>query len=164
MTERPSPMLLGQLAFMREFLPEHLERLAELAEHVRWEADETIFRAGSHGAVLYVVREGRVAIEFSTAGRKRMTILTVGPGDVFGWSGVFANRPKAVSARAVLATEAYAFDAAGLRALCDADPRFGYAFTRRLLSAVSERLKETRMQLMDLFANPAPRAPRGEHI
>ena len=62
-----------------------------------------------------------------------MTILTVGPGEVFGWSSLFLERPKTASARAVEPTTALALDANRLRALCDLDPGLGYVLTRRSL-------------------------------
>jgi CRP-like cAMP-binding protein len=145
---------LGRLAFMRGLTPGQLDRLAELATPVQWDADEVIFRDGEVGTVLYVVEEGRVAIELTVPGRGRTTILTVGQGQVFGWSSLFDERPKTAAARAVVPTRALALDAPRLRALCDVDPHLGYAFTRRLLQAVSERLNATRIQLLDLFAGP----------
>jgi len=149
------PTRLGRLAFTQGFTGEQLDRLAGLTTPIRWESDAVIFREGDVGDALYVVEEGRVAIELSLPGRGRTTILTVGRGQVFGWSGVFYERPKTSSARAVVASAALAMDGPRLRAVCDADPQLGYVLTRRLLETVSERLKATRIQLLDLFANPS---------
>ena len=55
----------------------------------QWDAGETVFREGDRDSVLYVVEAGRVAIEMAVPGRGRVTILTVGPGEVFGWSSLF---------------------------------------------------------------------------
>ena len=112
-----------------------------------------MFREGDCDSVLYVVEEGRVAIEITIPGRGRVTILTVGPGEVFGWSSLFFQRPKTASARTVEPTRALALDAVRLRALCDADTRLGYLLTRRILDVVSERLKATRMQLLDIYGH-----------
>lgn len=155
MAPETSRSVLERLAFLRDFPAEYVERLTAIAVPVHWNADEFVFREGSRSDALHLVREGRVALELSIPARQRVTILTVGPGEVFGWSGLFGDRPKSASARAVVATEAYRFDAAQLRALCDADPCFGYTVTRRLLSTVADRLKGARMQLLDLFASPA---------
>jgi CRP/FNR family transcriptional regulator, cyclic AMP receptor protein len=148
------PTRLRHLAFTRGFASEQLDRLAELSAPVQWEPDAVIFREGEVGKALYLVEEGRVAIELLLPGRGRTTILTVGRGQVFGWSSVFYERPKTTSARAVVATTALALDAPRLRGLCDADPQLGYVVTGRLLETVSERLKATRIQLLDLFAGP----------
>ncbi|HMB06825.1 MAG TPA: cyclic nucleotide-binding domain-containing protein [Isosphaeraceae bacterium] len=143
---------LKDLEFTQDFTPEQLDRLAELATPVRWRANEVIFGAGEVGFALYLVEEGRVAIDLDFPNRWPKTILTVGRGEVFGWSSVFDLRPKTAMTHTLTPTKALALDAGKLRALCDADPRLGYALTRRLLQAVSERLKATRNQLYDLLS------------
>ena len=143
---------LKSLAFTQDFTPEQLDRLAELTTPVRWRVNEDIFHAGEVGFALYLIEEGRVAIDLVIPGRGPKTILTVGKGEVFGWSSIFDLRPKTATAHALAPTKALALDAAKLRALCDADARLGYALTRRLLQAVSERLKATRDQLFDLLS------------
>jgi hypothetical protein len=47
-----------------------------------------------------------------------------------------------------------AFDAGELRRLCDEDHSFGYYVMRRLANVVAGRLMTTRLQLLDMFANP----------
>ncbi len=142
---------LSGLAFTEGLEPDQLDRIAGIASPVRWDAGETVFREGDPDSLLYVVREGRVAIEVAVPGRGRVTILTVGPGEVFGWSALFHPRPKTASARTVEATTAIALDAPGLQELCDADTRLGYVLARRILDVVAERLKATRMQLLDIY-------------
>jgi CRP-like cAMP-binding protein len=142
---------LSVLAFTEGLEPAQLDRLAELATPVQWEAGMTVFREGDHDSLLYVVEEGHVAIEVTVPGRGPVTILTVGPGEVFGWSSLFYQRPKTAAARIIEPTRALVLDTARLRALCDADPELGYALTRRILHVVTERLKATRIQLLDLF-------------
>jgi CRP-like cAMP-binding protein len=142
---------LKSLAFTQDFTPEQLDRLAELTTPVRWPTNELIFRTGEVGLALYLVEEGRVAIEVDVPGRGRKTILTVGKGEVFGWSSLFDLRPKTATAHTLAPTKALAIDTGKLRALCDADPRLGYTLTRRVLLAVSERLEATRNQLIDLL-------------
>ena len=110
-----------------------------------------VFREGDAGPSVYLVEEGLVAIELVVPGRGPITILTVGPGEIFGWSSLFYQRPKTSAARALAPTRALALDSARLRTLCDSDPVFGYALTRRILQVVSERLKATRIQLLDVF-------------
>jgi CRP-like cAMP-binding protein len=129
-----------------------MDRIAEIASPVQWNGGAIVFREGDRDSLLYVVEEGRVAIEVNLPGRGKVTILTVGPGEVFGWSSLFDERPKTAGARTTEPTRALALDAARLRGLCEADPRLGYVLTRRILEVVSERLKATRMQLLDIYS------------
>ena len=144
---------LLDLAFTQGFGTAHLHLIAQVATLVQWNAGITVFREGDLDSFLYLVEEGRVAIEIAVPGRGRLTILTVGPGEVFGWSSLFLQRAKTASARTVEPTRALALAAGRLRELCDADPRFGYLLTRRILDVVSERLKATRMQLLDIYGH-----------
>lgn len=155
---------LEELAFLQGLSPEYIAQVAAVASPVHWPADEVIYREGDAGAAVYLIDVGRVAIEMTVPGRGRTTVLTIGPGEVLGWSSLFHDGPKDAAARAVIDTHAWALDAPRLRALCDADAQFGYAFTRRMLKEVSQRLKATRMQLLDVFAPPGqadPRTPGG---
>jgi hypothetical protein len=47
-----------------------------------------------------------------------------------------------------------AIDANDLRRACDEDHSLGYYVMRRLANVVAGRLLTTRLQLLDMFANP----------
>jgi CRP/FNR family transcriptional regulator, cyclic AMP receptor protein len=143
---------LKDLAFTQGLDPGQLNRIAAIATPVEWVAGQTVFREGDRDSVLYVVETGRVAIEVTVPGRGRVIILTVGQGEVFGWSSILPQRPKTSAARTTEPTKALALDAVRLRALCDADPQLGYVLTTRILEVVSDRLKATRMQLLDIYS------------
>jgi CRP/FNR family transcriptional regulator, cyclic AMP receptor protein len=143
---------LQDLAFTQGLGPDQLDRITQIATSIQWESGKTVFREGDLDSLLYVMEEGRVAIEIAVPGRGRVVILTVGPGEVFGWSSIFHQRPKTASARTIEPARALAVDASRLRELCDADPRLGYLLTQRILEVVSERLKATRMQLLDIYS------------
>jgi len=142
---------LSDLAFTQGLDSGQLEQVAELAAPVEWTAGETVFREGDSDSVLYVVQAGRVAIEVAVPTRGRVTLLTLGPGELFGWSSLFHQRPQTAAARAIEPTRALALDASRLRELCDADPRLGYLLTRWILDVVAERLTVARMQLLDIY-------------
>ncbi len=117
---------LEELAFTQDLDPDQLSRIAEIVTPVEWGAGQTVFREGDLDPSLYIVESGGVAIEVTVPGRGRVIILTVGPGEVFGWSSMFQQRPKTASARASSPTRALALDADRLRELCDTDPKLGY--------------------------------------
>lgn len=142
---------LRSLAFTEDLEPAYLDRLAEIATVLHWAAGQTVFREGDRDEALYLVIEGAVAIDIFVPRRGRVRILTIGPGEVFGWSSVHYQKPKTAGATAIEPVRGLAFDAARLRELSESDPRFGYWLARRLLQVVSERLKATRIQLLDVF-------------
>ena len=131
----------------------HLEAVLSLATERRWQAGQTIFREGERDNWLYLVLEGRVALEIHVPNRGRVTILTVGPDEIFGWSATVPSlQKKTASAWSVQDTRALAFDAAALVAACDADHDLGYHVFRALTSVISGRLTATRLQLLDVYA------------
>ena len=147
------PATLRNLAFTRDLEPAHLDQLASIARPVEWAADQRIFREGQADDHLYLVVEGHVGIEVSVPQRGNVRVLTIGPGEVLGWSSVYYQKSKTAGATALEPTRALAFDAARLREWSESDPRFGYWLAKRLLQTVSDRLKATRMQLLDVFGS-----------
>ncbi len=144
---------LGESAFTRDLDPSRRAQVAQLTTPVLWEAGETIFREGDSVPYLYLIEHGSVSLDVSVKGRGKTTILTVGPGEVFGWSSIFEPRPKTASARATVPTRGFAIDAESLRARCDSDPVLGYAIARRLYHVLSERVKALRLQFLDVLGD-----------
>jgi CRP/FNR family cyclic AMP-dependent transcriptional regulator len=134
---------------------EHFNKLASIAQIYTFEPGQVIFREGDKEDFMYVVIEGRVAIEISVPGRGRTRILTADAMEVVGWSSVTpVVRQRTAGARAVLPSRLVAFDATQLRNLCEEDHDLGYIVMRRLANVVAGRLMTTRLQLLDIFANP----------
>jgi CRP/FNR family transcriptional regulator, cyclic AMP receptor protein len=133
--------------------PEHFDQLAELAQAVAWQPGQVIFREGDPDNKLYLVLEGQVALDMLVPPRGRVTILSIGPNELFGWSAVVPGiTRKTASARAVRATRAVAYDTDALRAACEADPVLGFHVYRRLTNVIAGRLSATRLQLLDMYA------------
>jgi CRP/FNR family cyclic AMP-dependent transcriptional regulator len=133
----------------------HFNKMVSIAKIFKFEPGQVIFHEGDKEDFLYVVLEGRVAIEISIPARGRIRILTADPMEVVGWSSVTpVVRQRTAGARAVLPSRLVAFDADELRKMCDEDHDFGYIVMRRLANVVAGRLMTTRLQLLDMFANP----------
>ncbi len=152
MSPETIPETLQELAFTRDLSKEQIDELAALAFEVSFPEDFTIFRETEAGELLYLIRKGQVALYVSVPGQGRKTILTLGPGQIFGWSSLFPSGRKTASARTVTPVEAIAFNAAQLREAMDANKDLGYALLWRIADVVASRLKATRLQLLDIFA------------
>jgi len=146
---------LQAIPWFQVMTAEHFEKIVKIAKVLKFEPGQVIFHEGDKEDYLYVVLEGRVAIEITVPGRGRMRILTADAMDEVGWSSVTPIvRQRTAGARAVLPSRLVAFDASELRKLCDEDHDFGYYVMRRLVNVVAGRLMTTRLQLLDMFANP----------
>lgn len=132
---------------------EHLEKLVSIASDVHWPAGEVIFREGDEDHCIYLLLKGRVALDINFPTRGRIRILTVNENDIFGWSAFLpVVKIRTAGALTILDSEAIAFDAAALRALCDQDYELGYYVYQRLTNVIAGRLSATRLQLLDMYA------------
>jgi CRP/FNR family cyclic AMP-dependent transcriptional regulator len=143
--------------FVAEFRPEHRARLAALAKQVHFDANQVIFREGDDYSVLYLLGKGMVALELEVPGHV-LRVQTLYGGDVFDWSALLPHAGKHFQARALDAVTALAFEGDQLLASFKTDPEFGLAFMLRLMGVVSERLRATRLQLLDMYSPVAKRA------
>ena len=82
----PTPHLLSELPFFRDFNRESLRLLSASAMHVRLEPGVEIFREGEPADRFYVLRSGRIAIETRGPDGQPMVVQVLGAGELVGWS------------------------------------------------------------------------------
>jgi len=145
--------LLRDVPIFRDMPPEALELLSGCAANVRFDDAEMLFREGDEANVFYVIRHGRVALEAFVPARGPVTIETVDPGEVIGWSWLFAPYRWHFDARALGLVRATLFDASCLREKCEREPAFGYDLMSRFTQVLIERLQWTRLRLLDVYGN-----------
>ncbi len=148
---------LQSLDFTRGLESKHLAKLATMAHEAIFPADHVIFREGDPGELVYVIEEGQVAIDIKVPGKGRTVILTVGPGELLGWSSLFPAERKTAGARATTPTRAIALNAAQMRETMQSDHDLGCVLLWRVATIIAGRLKATRLQLLDIFAHEPER-------
>ena len=143
--------------FAAGFRAEHRARLAAMAKEARFEPRQVIFREGDDYSVLYLLVEGMVALELEVPDHV-LRVQTLYAGDVFDWSALLPHAGKHFQARALDRVVALAIEGEDLLASFKSDPEFGVIFLLRLMGVVSERLRATRLQLLDMYSPVAKRA------
>lgn len=149
----PAPPRLSEHKFFQGMDPEFLTRLDELAYVRTFETGALLVREGDPADEFLVIFEGKVALEILSADRPRTTIQTLGPGEVLGWSWLFAPHRWRLDARALKPVRVLGIGASPLRAILDERPADAYRFLLRLLPVIAQRLENTRMQLLDLHGS-----------
>jgi CRP/FNR family cyclic AMP-dependent transcriptional regulator len=130
-----------------------LARLADMAREYEAPARARLLREGDETKELSVLVEGRVALTEHVAGRGSVTLMTVEPGDVFGWTSLI-NPFKATSTVVSLEpVKVLAFDAASLREEVRSDCELAAGIYPKVLEALARRLDATRHQLLDLYGS-----------
>lgn len=147
---------LQTMALFQGLERHHLTVLASIAKAVSYAEGDMIFREGEDSDLVYLIQEGQVALEIYVPGRGPVTILTIGPGQLLGWSSLFSEERKTANGRVVRPTAAIALDANELRQMCQHDHELGYIIAWRVSELIAGRLKATRLQLLDIFAPMEP--------
>ncbi len=146
--------LIADAPVFADLEPAQLELIAGCGANARVGAGEFVFREGEAAERFFLVREGAIALEVVAPGRGPLVIETLGDGELVGWSWLFPPYRWAFDGRAVRASALVAFDGRCLREKCESDHELGYQLMRRFAAAAIERLQATRMQLLDVYANP----------
>jgi CRP-like cAMP-binding protein len=136
-----------------------VEQLAAESALQRISAGVVVFREGSKNDNLYLVHSGRVALEMNFPGRGAVRILTLGPGEMVGWSSLLDHGKMTASAVTVEDTEFVVAPAIRLKELSETNRDFGFHLMRQMAGALAKRLVATRLQLLDLFADAPPAVP-----
>lgn len=141
---------LARLPFFDDMSREHLDFISGCASNVRFRGGEMILSQGRPADRFYLIRSGEVSLELH-AGNRTLEIVTVGEGEMLGWSWIVPPYTWHYSVRAINSVAAIAFKADCVREKCDADPVFGYDMFRRFTRLIVERLMATRIQLLDVY-------------
>ncbi|MEO7334276.1 MAG: cyclic nucleotide-binding domain-containing protein [Gemmatimonadales bacterium] len=128
------------------------DRLAALAELRQVEPGAVLLREGTDTERFGVLLRGLLALRVAVAGRGTATLMTVEPGDVFGWSATVPPYRATSTVVALEASDVLLFESVALRDLLREDEVLGLTLYPRLLESVSRRLTATRTQLLDLYA------------
>jgi CRP/FNR family cyclic AMP-dependent transcriptional regulator len=153
---RSIDQLVAELPTFAGLEPAQLELIAGCGANRVFEAGEHLAREGDPADAFFVIRHGRVALEVAAPGRGALMISTLGEGAVVGWSWLFPPHRWSFDARALEQTRTVAFDGACLRGKCETDKALGYELMQRFAAVILDRLQATRLQLLDVYGEPAP--------
>ena len=153
MTIRGIAELLDEHPFFEGLDPPWRALIADCGQNVVFRPGEVIAKEGAVCDAFYAIRSGTVAVELYAPGVGARTIQTLGAGAILGWSWLFPPHLWMFDMRAVDTTHAVHFDASCLLPKCEASPEMGYAFMRRFAEVMSDRLRATRLQLLDVYGN-----------
>jgi CRP-like cAMP-binding protein len=131
----------------------HLGLIAGCGRNQRIDGGIYLLREGEPADRFFLIREGAVALEIHSPGRGAIIIETLHPGEMVGWSWLFAPYRWQLDGRTVEPTALVAFDGACLRGKCEADHELGYQLMSRFAANLVQRLQATRLQLLDVYGN-----------
>ncbi|HEU4421711.1 MAG TPA: Crp/Fnr family transcriptional regulator [Pilimelia sp.] len=143
--------LLAEHPFLGDLPRPWLERLSFQAHPAVRHTGHRLFHENHPAERFWLLRSGRVALDFHVPGRGDVVIDTIGAGSVVGWSWLFPPYRWHFGAVAAEQTAVIEFNATGVRRLLNDDHEFGHELTSRFMSVVMDRLQATRLRLLDLY-------------
>jgi len=120
----PDDQIADRLSAVDIFSPLSTEELGRLATatvvHV-FAPGETLIRAGDEGSSMFVVHNGRVAVQVSERGGPR-TVAVLTEGNFFGEMALFTGEPRTASVVALDETEVLEIGHAAMKHLFETNP------------------------------------------
>lgn len=164
-----SPETIRRYRVFAGLTHEQVVILADLAEEFEAEAGSYFFREASLLEKAYLCTEGEIGIVIelptesasqTVAGQltgsiptRDVVVSTVGPGDVFGWSGLVDPYTATATAKALKTSCVIAFDCARLRQAFETDCGFGYVMVQKAVQVYRNRLRDLRIESLALLAS-----------
>lgn len=142
---------LSEHAFFQDIEPAYLKILVGCASNVKFQPSEFLFHCGEEANSFYLIRHGRVSVELFAPNRGAVTIQTLGPGDLLGWSWLIPPYRWHYDAKALELVRAIALDGKCLRNKCESDHSLGYDLMKRVSYILNQRLEATSLQLLDVY-------------
>ncbi|MEV6612636.1 cyclic nucleotide-binding domain-containing protein [Streptomyces sp. NPDC051051] len=131
--------------------PPQRQRLMTLAREVSFPEDTRIFEAGGTADRFWVLRSGAVSLDQQVTSVQRVTVASLGAGDLLGWSWLFPPYRWDFGAEAFSPVRAYEFEARAVLKLCEEDPALGLSLVRIVAEILAHRLETTRGRLMEQY-------------
>jgi CRP/FNR family transcriptional regulator, cyclic AMP receptor protein len=157
-----STELLRSIPLFADLDEKHLKIIADMSAIRPFSENKEIFHEGDPSDFLYMVLDGRVALEIHVPNRGTSRILTVEPQEMLGWSSIADVVPRrTLTARGVCDGNLLAIDASRLNEACVRDHDLGFIIMHHVSNVIAGRLMATRMQLLDMFSDPSSEAPHG---
>ena len=130
-----------------------LEKVAGSAVEKQYEAGATIFATGDSANELFVIEEGRVAVQMTlpkTGGQasRRITVDVVTKNEIVGWSAIVEPYKYTFTAVCMQKTVALSISAEKLRWLLRDNPKIGYEVMKGLARVIAAGLNDTRQVLI----------------
>jgi len=156
MTDTEPPVLvraelLEKCQWASEFTWKEIENLARYLTISRIVQGATIIKEGTAGERMCILVEGRVDVVKDDESGHRKVLTTITKGKAFGEMTLFDGEPRSASVLAAEPTALLVLTREKLERLLDEHPRLGAKLLFKLGKVLSQRLRMTTGQLVNLI-------------
>lgn len=144
-----SPEILRRYPFFCCLNQDQQKAIAMVSEEMHADAGTVLFKEGQPVPALFLLMEGNVDLYYTASGDPKDQFLVgeVNIGEAFGISALIEPYTLTATAQVTSPSRILKIDAFALRALCEVDPRMGYALMRQVAQISIERLHFARVEL-----------------
>jgi len=143
---------LKQLKFFSEFDDPVAEKIIASSELKAFRVKEVIIEEYQELTELYILIEGSVVLGINIPKKGRINLDTIHPGQIFSWSAMFPPHISTAFALATQPVKVLAIKSAKLMKMVEENPSFGIKFMSLISQTLSQRLTDTRLQLVNIIS------------
>jgi len=133
---------------------DHILHLLEpLFEPYSCTAETVIFEQGDPALFLYLILDGTVEVNYKPYDGPPLTVTTLTPGNIVGWSAAIGNATYTSGAVCKEDCEAIRMSKRDLYNLCATEPEAGRIILSLLAESVSPRWQDAQSQIQVLLNN-----------
>ena len=143
---------LKKLKFFDEFDDPVVEKIMNRSKIKEFKVREVIIQENQELSELYVLIEGKVVLGIHSNRRGNIHLNSIHPGQIFSWSAMFPPYLSTAYALATEPVEVLAIKADKMKQMIEEDPSFGHKFMSMIGRTLSQRLADTRFQLLNVVA------------
>lgn len=134
---------------------EHLDKIAGMARFGSVKANGLIDVQGQPADKFYILVSGRLGVILDLdlgVTKKSYLVTTIGPGQLFAWSGLVGNPHYTAGGRALTDCTYLEFDVAKLNEAFLSDPQLGLVVMKMVAQTIASRLRAMQLQLAQQYA------------
>lgn len=143
--------LVKDQVFFKGLDDHYIQTIAACGSNVHFQSNDYIAREGQSADNFYLIRSGLVGVETHVPNRGAVLLQTLTKDEIAGWSWIFPPYRWVFDLKALDEVSAIALDGACLRKKCEANPSMGYELMKRFARVMSERIRATRLQILDVY-------------
>lgn len=136
------------MRLFREFTPEELESLVQLADCLRVPDGESIVRQDTPGDAMFVIMSGSAKVTHRT-GATTIVLARLGPGEFFGETALIDQGPRSADVDAMGDCTLLKMEGATVRALSGVFPGAAYKFLIAVGRVLVERMRLANQKYID---------------
>ncbi|HMN11571.1 MAG TPA: cyclic nucleotide-binding domain-containing protein [Bellilinea sp.] len=139
------------ISLFDHFHKDQLELLNSAMEVCLFDIDDFVFEQGQLAEYLYILYSGKATIRYKPYDGPPLTVATIQPGGVFGWSALLGRKVYSSSAIAQEDCKCYRISKNRLANIYNKNPEFGSILLKRLASAVNQHGNKTYEEILALL-------------